>query len=66
MKRQVYLFKKMRKLSMFITAVCVLFLGGITLETSHRAKLRSETSEKTCFKSIYLFHQKKEKEKTKI
>ena len=35
MKRQVYLFKKMRKLSMFITAV----------------------------KSIYLFHQKKEKEK---
>ena len=40
MKRQVYLFKKMRKLSMFITAVCVLFLGGITLETSHRAKLK--------------------------
>ena len=48
---------------MFITAVC-LFLGRITLETPHRAELKWETSEKTCFKSIYLFHQKKEKEKT--
>ena len=35
MKRQVYLFKKMR-----ITAVCVLFLGRITLETPHRAELK--------------------------
>ena len=48
---------------MFITAVSVLFLGGITLKTPHRAELRWEMSEKTCFKSIYLFHQKKEKEK---
>ena len=40
MKRQVYLFKKMRKLSVFITAVCVLFLGRITLETPHRAELK--------------------------